>query len=132
MVLLAFLNLVVFRFLTVSSDEAHVSREEQEGGATVDAGEEIEEDRYEDDEDGHSRLRLLVEGCSSCVSLLSSTAEEHSPITPERSNLPEPSRLQALFSCTCCDMDVYSSASQSHHEQSSGHSNPVFYSTISY
>uniref|UniRef100_A0A3P8QI41 Potassium channel domain-containing protein n=1 Tax=Astatotilapia calliptera TaxID=8154 RepID=A0A3P8QI41_ASTCA len=64
--------------------------------------------------------------------LLSSPAEEHRPIIPKNANLPEPSRLQALFLCMCCCMDVYNSASQSHCDQTSGHSNPVFYSTISY
>lgn len=68
----------------------------------------------------------------SFVSLLSSPAEEHRPIIPKNANLPEPSRLQALFLCMCCCMDVYNSASQSHCDQTSGHSNPVFYSTISY
>uniref|UniRef100_A0A669DN26 Potassium channel domain-containing protein n=1 Tax=Oreochromis niloticus TaxID=8128 RepID=A0A669DN26_ORENI len=71
-------------------------------------------------------------GCNSFVSLLSSPAEEHRPIIPKNANLPEPSRLQALFLCMCCCMDVYNSASQSHCDQTSSHSNPVFYSTISY
>uniref|UniRef100_A0A668SMH6 Potassium channel domain-containing protein n=1 Tax=Oreochromis aureus TaxID=47969 RepID=A0A668SMH6_OREAU len=71
-------------------------------------------------------------GCNSFVSLLSSPAEEHRPNIPKNANLPEPSRLQALFLCMCCCMDVYNSASQSHCDQTSGHSNPVFYSTISY
>ncbi|KAL3977861.1 hypothetical protein ACER0C_018923 [Sarotherodon galilaeus] len=121
----AFLNLVVLRFLTVSS-------EEQEYREIVDTGEETAEDLCKDDEDELSRLTFPMEGCNSFVSLLSSPAEEHRPIIPKNANLPEPSRLQALFLCMCCCMDVYNSASQSHCDQTSGHSNPVFYSTISY
>uniref|UniRef100_A0A3Q2WP79 Potassium channel, subfamily K, member 15 n=1 Tax=Haplochromis burtoni TaxID=8153 RepID=A0A3Q2WP79_HAPBU len=87
---------------------------------------------FNDDEDELCRLTFPMEGCNSFVSLLSSPAEEHRPIIPKNANLPEPSRLQALFLCMCCCMDVYNSASQSHCDQTSGHSNPVFYSTISY
>lgn len=132
----AFLNLVVLRFLTVSSGELDGSstagEEEQEYREIVDTGEGTAEDLCKDDEDELCRLTFPMEGCNSFVSLLSSPAEEHRPIIPKNANLPEPSRLQALFLCMCCCMDVYNSASQSHCDQTSGHSNPVFYSTISY
>lgn len=123
----AFLNLVVLRFLTVSSGELDGSstagEEEQEYREIADTGEGTAEDLCKDDEDELSRLTFPMEDCNSFVSLLSSPAEEHRP------NLPEPSRLQALFLCMHCCMDVYNSASQSHCDQTS---NPVFYSTISY
>uniref|UniRef100_A0A4W6F4P3 Potassium channel subfamily K member n=1 Tax=Lates calcarifer TaxID=8187 RepID=A0A4W6F4P3_LATCA len=77
----AFLNLVVLRFLTVSSDEPDV-RLEAEGG--------------------------------------------------ERGVLPEPSRLRALFSCVCCGLDSYESPPPAHRDHECGHSNPVFYNSISY
>lgn len=132
----AFLNLVVLRFLTVSSGELDGSstagEEEQDYREIVDTGEGTAEDLCKDDEDELCRLTFPMEGCNSFVSLLSSPAEEHRPIIPKNANLPEPSRLQALFLCMCCCMDVYNSASQSHCDQTSGHSNPVFYSTISY
>lgn len=132
----AFLNLVVLRFLTVSSGEldgsSKAGEEEQEYREIVDTGEGTAEDLCKDDEDELCRLTFPMEGCNSFVSLLSSPAEEHRPIIPKNANLPEPSRLQALFLCMCCCMDVYNSASQSHCDQTSGHSNPVFYSTISY
>ncbi|XP_063331092.1 potassium channel subfamily K member 9-like [Pelmatolapia mariae] len=131
----AFLNLVL-RFLTVSSGELDGSstagEEEQEYREIVDTGEETAEDLCKDDEVELNRLTFPMEGCNSFVSLLSSPAEEHRPIIPKNANLPEPSRLQALFLCMCCCMDVYNSASQSYCDQTSGHSNPVFYSTISY
>nr|XP_033483709.1 potassium channel subfamily K member 9-like [Epinephelus lanceolatus] len=73
-----------------------------------------------------------MEGGTSCMNLLPSPTEESRLISPEHSKLSEPSRLRALFTCMCCGPDVYVSPSPSHHEEAGGHSNPVFYNSISY
>ncbi|XP_041836878.1 potassium channel subfamily K member 15-like [Melanotaenia boesemani] len=91
----AFLNLVVLRFLTVSSDKSDMRTEA--GG----------------EEQG-------------------SHGEASDAAGAETSTLPEPSGLGALFSCMCCGLDVYRSSSQSVCDQTGGHSNPVFYNSISY
>ncbi|XP_069571657.1 potassium channel subfamily K member 15-like [Brachyistius frenatus] len=57
---------------------------------------------------------------------------EASDAGAETAELPETSRLRALFSCMCCGLDIYGSNPQPHHDQTSGHSNPVFYNSISY
>ncbi|XP_040890376.1 potassium channel subfamily K member 15-like [Toxotes jaculatrix] len=131
----AFLNLVVLRFLTVSSDEPDVRLED---GEVSHAEAEAAEVAYKDREDGHSsqcNLSLPMEGGTSCTNLLPSPAEDRRLIISEQrehSKLPEPSRLRALFSCICCGLDIYDSHPPSHHEQERGHSNPVFYNSISY
>ncbi|KAM4588677.1 potassium channel subfamily K member 15-like [Odontesthes bonariensis] len=143
----AFLNLVVLRFLTVSSDgsvRAEVGGEEQgwqpndvqgERRALHAAGPEAERARYKDGEDGHnsrSNLSLPMEAGISCISLLPSPTEEHRLIGSERAKLSEPSRLGALISRVCCGLDAYGSTSHGLYDQTGGHSNPVFYSSISY
>ncbi|XP_035006199.1 potassium channel subfamily K member 15-like [Hippoglossus stenolepis] len=144
----AFLNLVVLRFLTVSSDEPDVRPDtggEEHGPQPKDVQEEREvsdsegetaKGRYKDRRDGHSsrcNLSLPMEGGTSCTNLLPSPAEDHGLVTSEQrqdSELPEPSRLRALFSCVCCD--IHDSPPPSHCDQERGHSNPVFYDSISY
>uniref|UniRef100_A0A3Q3N2H0 Potassium channel subfamily K member 15-like n=1 Tax=Mastacembelus armatus TaxID=205130 RepID=A0A3Q3N2H0_9TELE len=72
-------------------------------------------------------------GGTSCMNLLPSSAEECRLIISEQrehSKLLKPSRLRALFSCVCCGLDIYDSPPYSDHE--CGHSNPVFYNSISY
>nr|XP_019941942.1 PREDICTED: potassium channel subfamily K member 3-like isoform X3 [Paralichthys olivaceus] len=74
-----------------------------------------------------------MEGGTSCTNLLPSPAEDHGLVTSEQiedSEVPEPSRLRALFSCVCCD--IHDSPPPSHCDQELGHSNPVFYNSISY
>uniref|UniRef100_A0A3P8U4P4 Potassium channel, subfamily K, member 15 n=1 Tax=Amphiprion percula TaxID=161767 RepID=A0A3P8U4P4_AMPPE len=71
-------------------------------------------------------------GGTSFTSLLPSPAEEHSLITSEHCELPEPSRVSALLCCMCCGLDIYNSSLESQHDPTSGHSNPVFYNSISY
>ncbi|KAM7402674.1 hypothetical protein PAMP_017892 [Pampus punctatissimus] len=131
----AFLNLVVLRFLTVSTEEPdgrpEVQHEEQ-GTQPRDT----QEDR--EAEDGHSsrcNLSLPMEEGTSCINLLPSPVEERRLITCEQgelSKLPETSRFRALLSCTCCDPNVSDNTSPSHCHQEVGHSNPVFYNSISY
>ncbi|XP_061584740.1 potassium channel subfamily K member 15-like [Cololabis saira] len=94
----AFLNLVVLRFLTVSSSEV---RADVEGG-----------------EQGSQPKGMLGE------------REVSTTTAPERVTLRGGRRLRALLSCVCCGLDVYGCSSR--YEQTSGHSNPVFYNSISY
>ncbi|XP_062267990.1 potassium channel subfamily K member 3-like [Platichthys flesus] len=74
-----------------------------------------------------------MEGGTSCTNLLPSPVEDHGLVTPEQrqdSEPPEPSRLRYLFSCVCCD--IHDRPPPSHCDQERGHSNPVFYDSISY
>ncbi|XP_035518449.1 potassium channel subfamily K member 3-like [Morone saxatilis] len=73
-----------------------------------------------------------MEAGTSCMNLLPSPAEERRHVLSEHSKLPEPSRLRALFSCMCCGLDIYDGPSPPHRDEGGGHSNPVFYNSISY
>ncbi|XP_049894290.1 potassium channel subfamily K member 15-like [Epinephelus moara] len=143
----AFLNLVVLRFLIVSTEEPDTRTEagvEDQGTQPKDTQGDLEvsvaeaetaDVSYKDREDGHSslcNLSLPMEGGTSCMNLLPSPTEESRLISSEHSKLSEPSRLRALFTCMCCGPDVYDSPSPPHHEEAGGHSNPVFYNSISY
>ncbi|XP_023254777.1 potassium channel subfamily K member 15-like [Seriola lalandi dorsalis] len=97
----AFLNLVVLRFLTVSSEEPEVRLEA--GG---------EEQRPQPKDTQEDR--------------------EVSDAEAETAEIPEPCRLRALFSCICCGLDIHNSPPPSPSDQERGHSNPVFYNSISY
>ncbi|KAI3370402.1 hypothetical protein L3Q82_025167, partial [Scortum barcoo] len=143
----AFLNLVVLRFLTVSTEELDVRPEgggEEQGRqpkdrhgsrAVLQAEAETADVGYKDGEDGHSslcNLSLPMEGGTSCMNLLPSTVEEHNLVLSELSQPSEPSRLRTLFSCICCGLHLYSLPSLPQPELAGGHSNPVFYNSISY
>ncbi|XP_067444713.1 potassium channel subfamily K member 15-like [Thunnus thynnus] len=141
----AFLNLVVLRFLTVSTEEPdgrpEVQGEEQDTQPKDTQGvreAETSDVEYKDGEDGHSsrcNLSLPMEGGTSRINLLPSPVEERRLVISEQeehSKLPEASRFRALLFCMCCDPDVYDSPSLSHCEPEGGHSNPVFYNSISY
>ncbi|XP_029683278.1 potassium channel subfamily K member 15-like isoform X2 [Takifugu rubripes] len=128
----AFLNLVVLRFLTVSPAEQEsqpkVMQENREGSQT---GAETAAVACKEAGDGHRSLcslSLPMEGGSSSTNLLSSPIKEHRHDVPEGSEVSEPSRLRMLLSCVCCDRDSSESPPPPH----GGHSNPVFYSSISY
>ncbi|XP_070705956.1 potassium channel subfamily K member 15-like [Pempheris klunzingeri] len=102
----AFLNLVVLRFLTVSTEEPDVRPEAGAG----------EQGAQPKDTQGDRE-----------VSEAAAETADHS----------EPSGLGALFSCACCCCcccsDSFDIPSQpAHHNQAGGHSNPVFYNSISY
>uniref|UniRef100_A0A3B4XB49 Potassium channel, subfamily K, member 15 n=1 Tax=Seriola lalandi dorsalis TaxID=1841481 RepID=A0A3B4XB49_SERLL len=74
-------------------------------------------------------------GGTSCTNLLPSPAEDCRLIISEHrehSKIPEPCRLRALFSCICCGLDIHNSPPPSPSDQERGHSNPVFYNSISY
>ncbi|XP_019123917.2 potassium channel subfamily K member 3 [Larimichthys crocea] len=73
-----------------------------------------------------------MEAGTSCMNLLPSPVEECRQVLSEHSKLPEPSRLRALFSCMCCGLDTDGSSSSPDHDEMGGHSNPVFYNSISY
>ncbi|KAM7423265.1 hypothetical protein PAMA_011015 [Pampus argenteus] len=129
----AFLNLVVLRFLTVSTEEPDGRpQQEEQGMQTRDTQEDMEA------EDGHSsrcNLGLPMEAGTSRINLLPSPVEERRLVTCEQgelSKLHETSWFRALLSCTCCDADASDSTSPSHCDQEVGHSNPVFYNSISY
>lgn len=143
----AFLNLVVLRFLTVSTEEPDLRPEsggEEQGTQPKDTqgDREVSEAEAEsadatqnDGEDGHNslcNLTLPMEGGTSCMNLLYSPVEDRGHVLAEHANLPEPSRLRALFSCMCCGLDISGSPSPLHHDEEGGHSNPVFYNSISY
>ncbi len=136
----AFLNLVVLRFLTVSTEEADVRPEAggEERGELQGERESLEAEvkstdvRFKDVEDGQSslyNLSLPMEGRGSCVNLLPFPVQEHTHVLSEHS---EPSRLRTFFSCICCDLDIFDNHNPSHHDETSGHSNPIFYNSISY
>ncbi|XP_054883280.1 potassium channel subfamily K member 15-like [Poeciliopsis prolifica] len=120
----AFLNLVVLRFLTVSSDARTAEREDEQP---------LREDNELDAADGGSdRFTLpLVEG-GSCLSLASSPADDLRLIEPKRSQLPKPNGLGDLICCWCRGLEVCDSSSDMQQERTCGHSNPVFYASISY
>ncbi|XP_029359004.1 potassium channel subfamily K member 15-like [Echeneis naucrates] len=50
----------------------------------------------------------------------------------ETAEIPDPSRLRTLFGCICCGLDNSSSPAPSPCGPERGHSNPVFYNSISY
>nr|XP_020448462.1 potassium channel subfamily K member 15-like [Monopterus albus] len=142
----AFLNLVVLRFLTVSSDEPDVRPEaggEEQGPRSKDTQEdrdmlnteaETAELGYKDREAGQNRHHNLpMEGSTSSMDLLPS-AEERKLISEQRehSELPAPNRLTALFSRICCGPYIYDSPPTSYCDEDCGHSNPIFYNSISY
>lgn len=145
----AFLNLVVLRFLTVSSDEPDVKPEaerEELGPQATDRQEDREisdneaktaEVGYEDGDGGRSsrcNLSLPMEEGISCMNLHFSADECRLIKTEqnERSELPAPSTIRALFCCICCGLDIYDCPPPSQRDQECGHSNPVFYNSISY
>lgn len=140
----AFLNLVVLRFLTVSTEEPDVrpeagGRERGEQPKDTQGDREAEAETadagYEDGVDGRSslcNLSLPMEGGTSCMNLLPSPAEERRLVSAEHSRLSEPGGLGALLSCVCCGPDPDDGPSPPHLAQAGGHSNPVFYNSISY
>ncbi|CAJ1051368.1 potassium channel subfamily K member 15-like [Xyrichtys novacula] len=143
----AFLNLVVLRFLTVST-EGHDVKPEARGLEKTQPND-VEADRevsvadsetagagYKNRQESHSSLNNLglpMEGGSSCMNLLPSPVKEHRLFLSERSELSEPSRLRGFIACCICyGTDLYNDSSVPHGDQTGGHSNPVFYNSISY
>ncbi|XP_033939987.1 potassium channel subfamily K member 15-like [Pseudochaenichthys georgianus] len=90
----AFLNLVVLRFLTVSTGERDVKPESRVAEQPQD------------------------------------TQGDREVSEAETADLSDPSRLRALLSCICCAL--YDRPSPPHPDEVGGHSNPVFYNSISY
>lgn len=145
----AFLNLVVLRFLTVSTQEesdvkpeaGRMEQRRQSVDTQVDeemsgADSETAADGYENSGDVRNslnNLNLSMEGGSSCMNLLSSPVEEHKRFLSEHSVLSIPDKLRAFFTCfICCGTDTYNSPSLHHSGEEGGHSNPVLYNSISY
>ncbi|KAK1901130.1 Potassium channel subfamily K member 9 [Dissostichus eleginoides] len=133
----AFLNLVVLRFLTVSTGERDVKPESRvtEQPQDTQGDREVSEAETADVsyKDGHSslcNLSLPMQGGTSCMNLLQSPVEERRLVLPEQKKLSDPSRLRALLSCICCAL--YDRPSPPHPDEVGGHSNPVFYNSISY
>lgn len=129
----AFLNLVVLRFLTVSSDETELSSEEGKKKWKSQLKElKREENTMETGEGGHNRFcRFAMEMSSSCFSFVSFPTDNHRLIEADCSDT-EPSRFRTLLSCMCCGLDVYGTASLPLPYQTGGHTNPVFYNSISH
>lgn len=132
----AFLNLVVLRFLTVSPEEYGMQPKDIQGNRAVSEAEaETAGGEHKVCEDGHSglcNLSLPIEEGTSCMNLLPPPIEECRHVLSEHSNLSEPNRLMGLFSCMCCDLDMDDGPSSPHHDEAGGHSNPIFYNSISY
>ncbi|XP_068172288.1 potassium channel subfamily K member 15-like [Antennarius striatus] len=100
----AFINLVVLRFLTLSTEEQSKDMPGERGGS--------------------SRLNLLP-----------SPTEERRLVLSEQLSEPDIkkfSRLRSMFSCICCGPDIYDGPPASRCDEAGGHSNPVFYNSISY
>lgn len=129
----AFLNLVVLRFLTVSSDETELNSEERKKEWKSELKElKREGNTMETGEEGQSCFcRLLTDVSSSCFSFVSFTADNHRLLEADCSDA-EPPRIRTSLSCMCCGLDTYGTPSPPLHERTGGHSNPVFYNSISY
>lgn len=132
----AFLNLVVLRFLTVSPAEQEsqpkVRQESREGLQT---GAETAAVAWTEAGVGRRSLCSLglpTEEGSSSMNLLSSPIKEHRHDFPAGLDVSEPSGLRMLLSCVCCDRDGSESPPPPRCAEAGGHSNPVFYSSISY
>lgn len=110
----AVLNLVVLRSL--AEEQESQPKVTRENGA--EAG---------DGPRGRCRLGPLMEGGSSRSHLLSSPLREHRRHVSDRSDDSEPGRLRKLLSCVCPG-----SPSPPRRAGAGGHSNPVFYNSISY
>lgn len=132
----AFLNLVVLRFLAVSREKQE-SRPNvtQERGAASQTDAETAAVACKEAGGGQRSLcslSLPLEGGSSSTNLLSSPIKEHRRGLSEGSDGSEASRLRMLLSCVCCEGDGSESPSPPHCAEAGGHSNPVFYNSISY
>ncbi|KAJ0068336.1 hypothetical protein NL108_005917 [Boleophthalmus pectinirostris] len=137
----AFLNLVVLRFLAISSEEG-VSKQEMssenqhsEPKDTRD-GPELEVQGHnlqcKDEAFHNSNLSLPTETSRSCVNLLPpSPVNERIVVTSQRKINCQNPALKLLCSCLCCDTDDDSPA-HLHPDDMEGHCNPVFYNSISY
>ncbi|XP_072522270.1 potassium channel subfamily K member 15-like [Salminus brasiliensis] len=135
----AFLNLVVLRFLTVSSED-----EDKSEGASL---EELQAEPHErahvgstmatveHEHSSHSTFSLPMAGGNSCTNLISSNCEERmDPNT--RSSRSKLSRLCFCSLCSwmchglnACESFSFKASGSEHHEC---HSNPVFYNSVSY
>lgn len=132
----AFLNLVVLRFLTVSPEEQEIQRNDrQRDRQELQTEAETAAVGPKEGDDGQSslcNLSIPIEGGSSCMNLLSSPIKEDKHVLSKRSKISEPSRLMEILSCMCCTQDIYESPPPPHCDEAGGHSNPVFYNSLSY
>lgn len=150
----AFLNLVVLRFLTYSTQEGtrslEVEREEQAavpkrpwGGKAVEeadveasARDRVDGMEQKEAEDGHSsrcNFSLSMDGGTSRTNLIPCPSEElrGTPGVRESAKHPE-FCISALCSCMCFRLCACDSPFPSRCEHSGCHSNPLFYNSISY
>lgn len=138
----AFLNLVVLRFLMISSEEAdrrrHEVRKEEQSSQPKDTQEGLKVSETEnlacnDDVFQNSRCNLStpLETGMSCVNLLSpSPTEERAQAASRWRYNFKISALKALRSCMGCAKDDSPAPFQC--GEAEGHCNPVFYNSISY
>ncbi|XP_029548543.1 potassium channel subfamily K member 15-like [Salmo trutta] len=151
----AFLNLVVLRFLTYSTQEGTRSLEvegeaqaavpkrpwggkavEEEADVEASARDRVDGMEQKEAEDGHSsrcNFSHAMEGGTSRTNLIPSPSEElrGTPGVRESAKHPE-SCISAFCSCMCFRLGACDSPSPSRCEHSGCHSNPVFYNSISY
>lgn len=129
----AFLNLVVLPFLAVSPEEQESQAKENGAASQTDA--ESAAGACEAAGAGPRSLcslSLPMEGGSSRTKLLLSPLKEHRRILSERSDVSEPGRRRMLLSCVCRARGGSESPSPPPCAEAGGHSDPVFYSSISY
>lgn len=123
----AFLNLVVLRFLAVKAEE-----QETQWNSEVSANKgEAAAVEHKGGKDGHN-LSLPVEVVTSRTNLLSSPLKEHRRALTGNSSLSEPSGLMTLVCCMCRGPDCSQSPRPPGRNETGGHSNPVFYDSISF
>lgn len=145
----AFINLVVLRFLAVSSDRLG-KREVADGEEQVPKPKDPQEDRDVLDGEGetaaaanthrddgnsiHHNLSLPMETGTSCINLLppSEGGPRHFPSSHGDFTLPDRNKLTPLLFCFCCGLGCDDSSSLSGSDQDPGHSNLIFYNSISY
>uniref|UniRef100_A0A8B9KKT8 Potassium channel domain-containing protein n=1 Tax=Astyanax mexicanus TaxID=7994 RepID=A0A8B9KKT8_ASTMX len=136
----AFMNLVVLRFLTVSSGEdtnsdvvsgqEEVQAEPQRGAHLMPIMASVENEHS-----SHSTISLPMAGGNSCTNLIASYCEERIDLNMRTrpSKLPR-FRLSSLCSWICYGLKACDSFSfkTSVSENNECHSNPVFYNSVSY
>ncbi|XP_053723788.1 potassium channel subfamily K member 15-like [Synchiropus splendidus] len=133
----AFLNLIVLRFLAVSA-EAAPGEDAVAADPRSDRGSGGRDTGLKDTDSSHSsgcNLSLPIETGASSINLLSSQHKERvlaKSEPQERFHHTETSSVGAWFTCCCLDWGLCPNRDSPRREWDQGHSNPVFYNSISY
>ncbi|KAM9813787.1 potassium channel subfamily K member 15-like [Neosynchiropus ocellatus] len=138
----AFLNLIVLRFLAVSAEEPEDRPAGQQDGVAADTRPDGDAGSCDvglkDTDNSHSsrcNLSLPMETGASSINLLSSEHKERTLVKSEpreHFNHTETSRVRAWFTGWCVDLGLCPDRDSPRCERDEGHSNPVFYNSISY